>query len=360
MHIVVAPDSFKGTASASEAAASIATGVRQALPDATVTTLPMADGGEGTAAVLAQAAAAGGQPAETISLPTTDAIGRLTQASYFLAGTTAFIDVAAATGLPTVQDCLDPLHADSYGTGVLIADAETRGATSIVLGLGGTASIDAGMGILTALGAAAHDARGYALPKGGAPLVQLDHIDTAQLNIKAGMLDFTLLADTRATPVQAATMYGPQKGAQGEQVALLAGAMLQACEVTGAEADSKFFGAAGGLPIGLSWLSRTLWGTEEHIRVLAGGTHVAGALGLPEKIATADLVITGEGRFDEQSLTGKAVGTIAELAREAGTPLGIIAGSFEHDINAYCAPLSQEGSTPQQLAAAAKDIVQQL
>ena len=130
MHIVVAPDSFKGTASAPEAAASIAT-------------------------------------------------GRLTQASYFLAGTTAFIDVAAATGLPTVQDCLDPLHADSYGTGVLIADAETRGATSIVLGLGGTASIDAGMGILTALGAAAHDARGYALPKGGAPLVQLDHIDTA-------------------------------------------------------------------------------------------------------------------------------------------------------------------------------------
>ena len=198
------------------------------------------------------------------------------------------------------------------------------------------------------------------MPKGGAPLVQLDHIDTAQLNIKAGMLDFTLLADTRATPVQAATMYGPQKGAQGEQVALLAGAMLQACEVTGAEADSEFFGAAGGLPIGLSWLSRTLWGTEEHIRVLAGGTHVAGALGLPEKIATADLVITGEGRFDEQSLTGKAVGTIAELAREVGTPLGIIAGSFEHDINAYCAPLSQEGSTPQQLAAAAKDIVQQL
>ena len=164
MHIVVAPDSFKGTASAPEAAASIAMGVRQVLPDATVTTLPMADGGEGSAAVLAQAAAAGGQSAETITLPTTDAIGRLTQASYVLAGTTAFIDVASATGLPAVQDSLDPLHADSYGTGVLIADAETRGATSIVLGLGGTASIDAGMGVLTALGAAAHDARGYALP----------------------------------------------------------------------------------------------------------------------------------------------------------------------------------------------------
>lgn len=144
MHIVVAPDSFKGTASAPEAAASIAMGVRRALPDATVTTLPMADGGEGTAAVLAQAAAAGGQSAETITLPTTDANGRLTQASYVLAGTTAFIDAASATGLPAVQDSLDPLHADSYGTGVLIADAETRGATSIVLGLGGTASVTPG------------------------------------------------------------------------------------------------------------------------------------------------------------------------------------------------------------------------
>ena len=360
MHIVVAPDSFKGTASAPEAAAAIAMGVRQVLPEATVTTLPMADGGEGTAAALAQAAAAGGQSVENITLPTTDAIGRLTQASYALAGTTAFIDVASATGLPAVQDSLDPLHADSYGTGVLIADAETRGATSIVLGLGGTASIDAGMGILTALGAAAHDARGYALPKGGAPLVQLDHIDTAQLNIKAGMLDFTLLADTRATPVQAATMYGPQKGAQGEQVALLAGAMLQTCEVTGADADSEYFGAAGGLPIGLHWLSRTLWGSDEHIRVLSGGAHVATALGLPEKISSADLVITGEGRFDEQSLTGKAVGTIAGLAQDAGTPMGIIAGSFEHDMDAYCASLSQEGPLAQQLAAAARDIVKQL
>ena len=97
MHIVVAPDSFKGTASAPEAAAAIAMGVRQVLPEATVTTLPMADGGEGTAQVLAQAAAAGGQETQTITLPTTDAVGRLTEAQYFLAGHTAFIDVAAAT-----------------------------------------------------------------------------------------------------------------------------------------------------------------------------------------------------------------------------------------------------------------------
>lgn len=332
MRILVAPDSFKGTATAAEAAAAIALGARRALSysphadTAKVTALPTADGGEGTAEVLASAAVARhGAAGQTITLPTTDAVGRLTEASYQLVGDTAFIDVAAATGLPAVSDALDPLHADSYGTGVLVADAESRGAKHIVLGLGGSASIDGGLGILAALGAAAHDARGYALPKGGAPLVNLDHIDTAQLNMKAAMLDYTLVTDTRAVPIQAATMYGPQKGAEGDQVALLAGAMLRLCEVTDTDPEAEFFGAAGGIPIALSWLSRTLWGTSEHCRIVPGGRYVAEALDLPARIAEADLVLTGEGRFDEQSLTGKVVGTLAELT---GPPaLGIIAGS---------------------------------
>ena len=332
MRILVAPDSFKGTATADEAAAAIALGARRALSSspyadtAKVHALPTADGGEGTAEVLASAAVARhGTAGQTITLPTTDAVGRLTEASYQLVGDTAFIDVAAATGLPAVSDALDPLHADSYGTGVLVADAESRGAKHIVLGLGGSASIDGGLGILAALGAAAHDARGYALPKGGAPLVNLDHIDTAQLNMKAAMLDYTLVTDTRAVPIQAATMYGPQKGAEGDQVALLAGAMLRLCEVTDTDPEAEFFGAAGGIPIALSWLSRTLWGTSEHCRIVPGGRYVAEALDLPARIAEADLVLTGEGRFDEQSLTGKVVGTLAELT---GPPaLGIIAGS---------------------------------
>ncbi len=332
MRILVAPDSFKGTATAAEAAAAIALGARRALSSSPhadtgkVHALPTADGGEGTAEVLASAAVARhGTAGQTITLPTTDAVGRLTEANYQLVGDTAFIDVAAATGLPAVSDALDPLHADSYGTGVLVADAESRGAKHIVLGLGGSASIDGGLGILAALGAAAHDARGYALPKGGAPLVNLDHIDTAQLNMKAAMLDYTLVTDTRAVPIQAATMYGPQKGAEGDQVALLAGAMLRLCEVTDTDPEAEFFGAAGGIPIALSWLSRTLWGTSEHCRIVPGGRYVAEALDLPARIAEADLVLTGEGRFDEQSLTGKVVGTLAELT---GPPaLGIIAGS---------------------------------
>lgn len=353
MHIIVAPDSFKGTASAAQAAAAIAGGLRAALPDATITTLPMADGGEGTAEILANAAALFGAEVQTVTLPTTDAVGRLTEASYYLAGEQALIDVASATGLPAVADALNPLHSDSYGTGVLIADAESRGAKHIVLCLGGSATIDGGMGILAALGAAAHDDRGYALPKGGAPLARLASIDTAQLNIKAGALDYTLLADTRAIPVQAATMYGPQKGAEGEQVALLAGALLQLCEVTGVDETAESFGAAGGIPIALRWLSETLWGNDEHFELLAGGAYVAEKMGLPEKISQADLIITGEGRFDEQSLTGKVVGTLADLADK--TPLGIIAGSIDAPLpdGAIGVELGKEGDVVEQLREAA-------
>lgn len=373
MRILVAPDSFKGTATASEAAAAIALGARRALSSAdlaatsTVTTLPMADGGEGTAEVLASAAVARtGTAGQTITLPTTDAVGRLTEASYHLVGEEAFIDVAAATGLPAVSDALDPLHADSYGTGVLIADAEARGAKHIVLGLGGSASIDGGLGILTALGAAAHDARGYALPKGGAPLVNLNTIDTAQLNMKAAMLDYSLVTDTRAVPIQAATMYGPQKGAEGEQVALLAGAMLQLCAVTDTDPQAEFMGAAGGIPIALSWLSRTLWGTDEHCTIIPGGRYVAEALELPTRAAEADLLITGEGRFDEQSLTGKVVGTLAELTADgADSPtLGIVTGSATAPApaGALLQELEGDGSsaTRNEVAAAISNAAEQL
>lgn len=145
-HIVIAPDSFKGRASAQEAAAYLGEGVRAVLPDAEITLAPMADGGEGTSAAFS---------GRTITLPTTDAAGRLTEASYRYddASATAYIDVAAASGLPAVSDRPVPLTGDTYGTGVLIADAQTRGARTITLALGGTATIDGGTGILVALGA---------------------------------------------------------------------------------------------------------------------------------------------------------------------------------------------------------------
>ena len=356
--ILVATDSFKSTATADQATASIASGIRSAAgSDVSVKAVPLADGGEGTAAILAAAATRRGETVERITLPTTDARGRLTEATYYFSPSTqtAYIDVAAASGLPAVADSLDPLHADSYGTGVLIADAEAKGARRIVLGLGGTATVDGGSGILAALGAPAHDERGYALPKGGAPLVQLAAFDTAQLNVKAAGLDYTLLADTSCSPQLAAQTYGPQKGADKEQVALLTGALLRLCDVTSIDPTTEYFGAAGALPVGLTHLSELLHGNRDHVEVLPGGTHVAQAVGLEEQIAAADVVVSGEGAFDEQSLTGKAVGTVAELARRHDTPLGIVAGRFDvpaepHAI--WAQTLSGEGEVFAQLRAA--------
>lgn len=314
MNIVIAPDSYKGFATSDQAATWLADGVAEVLPNATITTFGMADGGEGTAARFS---------GETITLPTTDAAGRLTEGSYRYdrATKTAYIDLAAASGLPAVTDKLDALSADTYGTGVLIADAQTRGAQRVVLGLGGSATTDGGMGILVALGAAPHDKRGYPLPKGGGPLDRLEHIDTANLNVAAAGMEFVLLADTTAPacgPNGSAEVFARQKGASDEQVAHLDTALMQLCEVTGIDPDLKASGAAGATPVGLMWLSRLIYGTDEHVHLLPGAAVVAQELGLPETIAQADLVITGEGRFDEQSSCGKVISQIFQLVDAAG------------------------------------------
>ena len=361
MLIVVAPDSFKSTATAAAAATDIAAGISAAIPAAKVITCPLADGGEGTAETLAHVTLRDHSPVQKITLPTTDAAGRLTEATYYFdpAGNKAYIDIASASGLPQVADRLDPLHHDTYGTGVLIADAESRGAEHIVLGLGGSATVDGGTGILTALVAAAHDDRGYALPRGGAPLVNVAEIDTAQLNIKAGLLRYSLLCDTRITPAQAALVYGPQKGAGRQDIALLTGALLRLCEVTGTDPERMRFGAAGGTAISLAWLSRTLWGDESKLEVLSGAEYIADAQGLPELINQADLVVTGEGRFDEQSLTGKVVGTVAELCTD--TPLGIIAGKLASELPADCLGVELPGTREltEQFYAAGRAIAEQ-
>lgn len=368
MHIIVAPDSFKGTASSSLAGAGLASGIRQELPDATVVICPLADGGEGTAHTLATAVSLAGGQVERVIIPSVDALGRLTEAEYYLNPTTgdAYIDVAAATGLPAVAESPDPLRADSFGTGTLIADAETRGATSIVLGLGGSATIDGGMGILCALGAAPHDASGKALGQGPAELVRLEEIDTAQLNYKAGRLDYTLLADTRCVPREAPAMYGPQKGADRTQVALLTGALLRLCEVTGQDPNAEFFGAAGAIPVGLTWMSRLLWGNDDHVRVISGADYVANALDLDRHLADADVVVTGEGRFDAQSLTGKVVGTVAQRAAQATNPprVAIAAGEIAAEADLPAGSLSTElprqGEMPERLRAAGQALARQL
>ena len=320
--IVVAPDSLKGTASSPDAARWLAAGLSEALPDAEIALAPMADGGEGTAALL------GGEP---ITLPTTTAAGRLTEATYFLdrESRTAHIDVAAASGLPQVKDSPVPLTGDTYGTGVLVADAQSRGARRIVLALGGSATLDGGTGILAALGAAPQAASGAPVPHGGGWLKAIEHIDTAQLNIPAAGVDWVLLADVTA-PVTgengAARGFGPQKGADASDVELLEESLAHLCRVLDVDPERPGYGAAGAIPVGIAWLSRLIYGDLGHVEVLPGAAAVAAAQGLKEKIAGADLVVTAEGTVDEQSFRGKVLGAVAELARGAVARLGVAAG----------------------------------
>ena len=327
--IVIAPDAFKGTATTHDAAAYLAEGIAGALPDAELVLVPMADGGEGTASCF------DGTP---VTLPTTDAAGRLTEATYMFNDgyvAEAYIDVAAASGLPAVADHPVPLTGDTYGTGVLIADAVTRGAQRIILGLGGTATVDGGTGILVALGATPQDKAGHPLRPGGGSLTELAGFDTAQLNIPAAAVEWVLLTDVTnpATgPDGAAAVFGPQKGATPKDITLLDAALAQLCDICEVDPTTPGFGAAGGLPIGITWLSTLMHGNHSHIHVLPGARMVAESVGLPELIHSADLVVTGEGRFDKQSTRGKVVGTVLDMAVAADVPLVVVAGSFQENV----------------------------
>ena len=327
--IVIAPDAFKGTATTHDAAAYLAEGIAEALPDAELVLVPMADGGEGTASCF------DGTP---VTLPTTDAAGRLTEATYMFNDgdvAEAYIDVAAASGLPAVADHPVPLTGDTYGTGVLIADAVTRGAQRIILGLGGTATVDGGTGILVALGATPQDKAGHPLRPGGGSLTELAGFDTAQLNIPAAAVEWVLLTDVTnpATgPDGAAAVFGPQKGATPDDVALLDAALTQLCDICEVDPTTPGFGSGGGLPIGITWLSTLMHGDRSHVHVLPGARMVAESVGLPELIHSADLVVTGEGKFDKQSTRGKVVGTVLDMAVTANVPLVVVAGSFQENV----------------------------
>ncbi len=318
--VVIAPDSFKGTFDADAAAELIGAGVREVLPDAEITLAPMADGGEGTSARFT---------GQTVTLPTTDAAGRLTEAAYVYdaAAATAYIDVAAASGLPAVADRPVPLTGDTYGTGVLIADARTRGAQRVVLALGGSGTVDGGSGILVALGARLLDRRGLPVPKGGGWLSAVEAVDTARLNTDAGAMEFVLLTDVTAPvtgPEGAARVFGPQKGAAEDDVELLDESLAHLCEVLEFDPATPGSGAAGGVPVCLTWLARLLGNPDP--RILPGAPVVAASLGLEDAVAAADLVVTGEGSLDAQSFTGKVVGTLAGLERAEGARFAVVCG----------------------------------
>lgn len=357
MRIVIAPDSFKTTATATEAAGWIANGLREKLKtEAEIITIPMADGGEGTSECFS---------GQRITLPTTDANGRLSESSYIYdpESHTAYIDVAAASGLAAVKDHLRPLTADTYGTGVLIADAQSRGANRIVLGLGGSATTDGGTGILVALGATPLNAAGLPLRPGGGSLIDLASIDTAQLNIPAAAVEWVLLADVTAPatgPTGSAAVFAPQKGASPQEVEQLDQGLAQLCKILDINPTIAGMGAAGGIPIALTWLSTTMHGSPDHVHILPGAKVVADSTNLVGIAPTADVLITGEGKFDAQSAMGKVVPEVLSLAPQARR--FVVAGKFvgQPPSGAVAITLVNSSDVQHQLTQAGQDIAKYL
>ncbi|TLP93370.1 glycerate kinase [Nesterenkonia salmonea] len=329
MKIVCAPDSFKGSVTAAQAAAAMAAGARQVFPEAEIVELPFADGGEGTLDALMAA-----WDREPQSVTTVDALGRSTQARYGLSpdGRTAVIEAAEANGLPQVADVpLQPLRADTYGVGLIARHVMTAGAEEILLCIGGSATTDGGTGILRALGAEFLDQNDAPTPPGGAGLGRISRADLAGVDPRARQVRWRIAVDVD-NPLTgergAAAVFGPQKGATQEDVTELDAGLSQLAsvlaDVTGVPVEeyrnAEGFGAAGGIPLALV----SLLGAE----VVPGSTMVADAVGLEDVLAEADLVLTGEGRFDSQSLGGKVVDAVASRAPESSGVV-VIAGAVE-------------------------------
>ncbi|QAY71952.1 glycerate kinase [Agromyces protaetiae] len=321
--VVFAPDSFKGTVSAADAAAALARGWLAERPGDEAVLRPMADGGEGTLDAF-EAAVPGAVRVPVDVRGPYEGAARVSSSWLRLPGDTAVVELAATCGLGLV-DPLRPLEAHTAGFGDAIAAALDAGVARLLLGIGGSASTDGGSGALVALGARVTDASGSPVPLGGGGLGVATAVDLTGLRpLPTG--GATVLGDV-VNPLLgaqgAAAVFGPQKGAAASDVALLEANLDRfAGLVPGGRrlADAPGAGAAGGTGFGL-----LAWGA----RMGSGAAVVASAIGLAEAIAHADLVVTGEGRFDAQSEAGKAPTEVARLAAHAGVPVALVAGVID-------------------------------
>lgn len=329
MRIVLAPDSFKESMTATEAVAAMRAGVQQVLPDAECVGVPMADGGEGT--VDAVVDALHGQHIEAqVSGPLGATI--TARYGYVPLRQLAVIEMAAASGLELIPpDQRDVLRASTFGVGQLILSALDRGAEEILIGLGGSATNDGGTGMLTALGVSFVDADGAALEPGGAALSRLDRIDVSGLDPRLRDIRIHVATDVTAPllgPTGASAVFGPQKGATPADVQTLESALTQLATVTSATLGKATpqrpgNGAAGGLGFALV----EFLGAESR----PGVDEVAVTVGLEKAVRGADWVFTGEGSVDAQTVMGKTPFGVAQVANRAGARVVIFAGRVAPD-----------------------------
>jgi glycerate kinase len=325
MRILVAPDKFRGTLTAAEAARAIATGWRRARRDDEVEEVPLADGGEGTLDVLVEAFG-GERRSQTVTGP----LGEPVVADLGLierdGNPLAVVEMSRASGLHLVPDeRRDPTRTTTRGTGELLRSA-CRAAEDVLVCIGGSATNDGGAGMAQALGVRLLDAAGRELAPGGAALLGLDRIDAAGLDPAAARARVSVACDVDnplTGPSGASAVYGPQKGASPDDVALLDRALGRLADVIRRDLgvdvrEVPGAGAAGGLGAGLvAFLGASL---------RPGIDVVMNAAGFAERLERADLVITGEGALDEQSLHGKVPAGVLRRAREAGTQVVILCG----------------------------------
>ncbi len=344
MRVVVAPQEFKGSLTAVEAADAIQRGVRTVFPDADVDSAPVADGGPGTVEAIVHAAKGRTSIARVdgpLGAPVDARWGRIDN------GRTAVIEMAAASGLTLLRpEELDPRRASTFGTGQLIRHALDAGVERILIGVGGSATNDGGAGMAEALGAVLLDEHGNRLAPGGASLASLSKIRKGGLDQRVAAVEMTVLCDVQNPllgPEGASAVYGPQKGADPACVAELDRALANFSGILERDldvsvADVPGAGAAGGLAAGLmAFCGATLQ---------SGFAAVSAAVNLADRIRQADLVITGEGRLDVQSAYGKTVAGVASLAEEAGVPCVAVAGLIEGSAE-LPGLVDSEASTPE-------------
>ena len=316
MKFIIAPDSFKGSLSASEAANAIARGIRSVCSNAEIVLVPLADGGEGT--VDALVAATGGR---YVRCSVTGPLGETIDAVFGFSGLkprTAFVEMAAASGITLIDKAdLDPLRASTYGTGQLLLAAIEAGAKEIVIGIGGSATNDGGAGAMQALGAQflGDGDKPIESPIGGADLINLSRIDICGMRFPVGDVSLTIASDVTnplVGPNGASAVYGPQKGANAEMVNQLDEALTHYANIIAQTlnvsiADLPGAGAAGGLGGGLMAFLKADMASGIDIILDAANFNMA--------VKDADWIITGEGRIDSQTLQGKTISGVMKRTR---------------------------------------------
>jgi glycerate kinase len=322
--VVLAPDKFKGSLTAAEVAEALATGMVDVLPQLETILLPVADGGDGTVAAALSAGF------DKIIVDGVGPTGEPVRAPYALHGDRALVELAAVVGLSMLPNGqLDPLGSSTYGLGLVIADAIRQGATTVVLGLGGSASTDGGAGMVQALGARLLDAAGHDLAPGGGNLSGLASLNVAPLRETLGATTIIVASDVDNPllgPNGAAAVFGPQKGAGPHDVEGLERSLRQwstiVSDTTGREdAERAGAGAAGGT----GYAALALLDAE----IRPGIELILDLIDFDRRVVGADLVVTGEGSLDEQSLAGKAPIGVARAAASAGVQVVAVAGRLQ-------------------------------